>query len=48
MEDLESIEDVEKRATCEQRALNFAKHLLKERSQYSDIGQVISAIQSTH
>jgi 5-methylthioribose kinase len=47
VEDLESIEDVEKRATCEQRALNFAKHLLKERSQYSDIGQVISAIQST-
>jgi 5-methylthioribose kinase len=47
VEDLESISDVEKKVTCERWALNFAKHLLKERSKYSDIGQVCSALQGS-
>lgn len=48
VEDLESISDVERKVKCERRALNFAKHLLKERSNYSDIRQVCNALQGSH
>jgi len=44
IEDLESIADVAKRATCERRALDFAKMLLKERRKLEGIAQIISAI----
>ncbi|KAG0569049.1 hypothetical protein M758_6G057800 [Ceratodon purpureus] len=47
VEDMESISDVEKKVTCERRALTFAKHLLKERSKYSDIRQVCNALQGS-
>lgn len=47
VEDLESISDVDKKVKCERRALNFAKHLLKERSKYSDIQQVCNALQAS-
>lgn len=47
VEDLESISDVEKKVACERRALNFAKHLLKGRSKYSEIRQVCNALQGS-
>lgn len=47
VEDLESISDAGKKVTCERRALNFAKHLLKERSKYLDIRQVCNALQGS-
>lgn len=48
VEDLEAISDIQKRISCERQALNFAKHLLKGRSRYSDIAQVCSAVQGSH
>jgi 5-methylthioribose kinase len=44
VEDFESIKDEARRATCERKALNLAKLLLKERRKFDNIGQVISAI----
>ncbi|KAK1269925.1 Methylthioribose kinase [Acorus gramineus] len=44
VEDFESIVDAKKRASCERRALEFAKKLLKERHAYHTIDQVISII----
>lgn len=44
VEDFESIKNESRRATCERRALNFAKLLLKERRKFDTMGQVISAI----
>jgi 5-methylthioribose kinase len=44
VEDFESITDAAKRATCEKRALHFAKMLLKERRKFEDISEIISAI----
>ncbi|KAF3335145.1 methylthioribose kinase 1 [Carex littledalei] len=44
VEDFESIKDESRRASCERRALNVAKLLLKERRKFDTIGQVISAI----
>ncbi|KAL5070343.1 hypothetical protein RYX36_021230 [Vicia faba] len=45
VEDLESIADTGKRATCERRALNLAKMLLKERRSFESISEIVSAIQ---
>ncbi|XP_010556001.1 PREDICTED: methylthioribose kinase [Tarenaya hassleriana] len=45
VEDFESIKDVETRANCERRALDFGKMLLKERRKFKSIGEVVSAIQ---
>ncbi|XP_058769533.1 methylthioribose kinase-like [Vicia villosa] len=45
VEDLESIADAGKRATCERRALNFAKTILKERRKFESISEIVSAIQ---
>ncbi|XP_058769513.1 methylthioribose kinase-like [Vicia villosa] len=45
VEDLESIADAGKRATCERRALNFAKMILKERRKFESISEIVSAIQ---
>ncbi|KAJ7946110.1 Methylthioribose kinase [Quillaja saponaria] len=45
VEDFESIADASKRATCERRALELAKTLLKERRKFQSITEVISAIQ---
>jgi 5-methylthioribose kinase len=45
VEDLESIADAGKRATCERRALNLAKMLLKERRKFESISEIVSAIQ---
>ncbi|KAH7672261.1 Methylthioribose kinase protein [Dioscorea alata] len=45
VEDFESIQDAQKRAYCERRALECAKKLLKERCQFESIDQVISVIQ---
>ncbi|PKA50636.1 Methylthioribose kinase [Apostasia shenzhenica] len=45
VEDFESIPDARRRATCERRALEFAKSLLKERRRFDKIEQVVSAIQ---
>jgi len=45
VEDLESIADAGKRATCEHRALNLAKTLLKERRKFESISEIVSAIQ---
>ena len=45
VEDFESIQDAQKRAYCEHRALECAKKLLKERCQFESINQVISVIQ---
>ncbi|KAL8151373.1 hypothetical protein V2J09_021181 [Rumex salicifolius] len=44
VEDFESIADVNKRAECERKALNFAKLLMKDRVKFASISQVISAI----
>ena len=44
VEDFESIADASKRATCERRALEFAKLILKERRKFQDIAEVVSAI----
>jgi 5-methylthioribose kinase len=44
VEDFESITDAANRATCEKRALHFAKMLLKERRKFEDISEIISAI----
>ncbi|CAL5209870.1 unnamed protein product [Lathyrus oleraceus] len=45
IEDLESIADAGKRATCERRALNLAKMILKERRKFESISEIVSAIQ---
>ncbi|KAK2405125.1 methylthioribose kinase [Trifolium repens] len=45
VEDLESIADAGKRATCERRALNLAKMVLKERRKFESISEIVSAIQ---
>ncbi|CAK8573896.1 unnamed protein product [Lathyrus sativus] len=45
IEDLESIADAGKRATCERRALNLAKMILKERRKFKSISEIVSAIQ---
>ncbi|KAJ0884213.1 putative S-methyl-5-thioribose kinase [Helianthus annuus] len=42
VEDFESITDLEKRADCERRALDFAKNLMKERRSFNTITDVIS------
>ncbi|XP_004496930.1 methylthioribose kinase-like [Cicer arietinum] len=44
VEDFESIIDAAKRASCERRALDLAKMLLKERTKFEGISQVVSAI----
>ncbi|XP_061373877.1 methylthioribose kinase [Gastrolobium bilobum] len=44
VEDFESIADVGKRATCERRALDLAKMLLKERRKFEGITEIVSAI----
>ncbi|KAG2704613.1 hypothetical protein I3760_05G012100 [Carya illinoinensis] len=44
VEDFESIADARKRADCEHRALEVAKMLLKERRNFQDITEVVSAI----
>ncbi|KAI4295706.1 hypothetical protein L6164_035723 [Bauhinia variegata] len=44
IEDFESITDASKRATCERRALDFAKKLLKERRKFEGIAEVTVAI----
>ncbi|CAN1192493.1 Methylthioribose kinase [Linum perenne] len=45
VEDLESIKDASLRASCERRALDFAKSLLKGRREFRSIAEVVSAIQ---
>ncbi|KAK4284538.1 hypothetical protein QN277_001355 [Acacia crassicarpa] len=45
VEDIESISNVSKRASCERRALDFAKMILKERRKYEGITEVVAAIQ---
>ena len=44
-EDLESIADADVRASCEKKALAFGKVLLKERSQFDSIQQVVKALE---
>ena len=44
VEDFESITDAVKRATCERKALNLAKMLLKDRRKFEGIAEIISAI----
>lgn len=44
VEDFESISVAEKRASCEKRALELAKLLLKERRKFIGIGDVLSVI----
>ncbi|XP_027366197.1 methylthioribose kinase [Abrus precatorius] len=44
VEDFESIADAGKRATCERRALDLAKMILKERRKFEGITEIISAI----
>ncbi|RDX67798.1 Methylthioribose kinase [Mucuna pruriens] len=44
VEDFESIGNAGKRATCERRALDLAKMLLKERRKFEGIAEIISAI----
>lgn len=44
VEDFESITDAAKRASCERRALDLAKMLLKERRKFEGIAEIISAI----
>ncbi|KAL5855449.1 hypothetical protein ACOSQ4_005251 [Xanthoceras sorbifolium] len=44
VEDFESIKDASNRATCERQALELAKMLLKERRNFRDITEVVSAI----
>ncbi|XP_030486349.2 methylthioribose kinase [Cannabis sativa] len=46
VEDLESIADPSKRATCEKRALCLAKMLLKERRKFHDISEIVSAVRN--
>ncbi|KAF4382372.1 hypothetical protein G4B88_011324 [Cannabis sativa] len=46
VEDLESIADPSKRATCEKRALYLAKMLLKERRKFHDISEIVSAVRN--
>lgn len=45
VEDLESIEDASTRGMCERKALDFAKKLMKERTKFHSISEVVSAIQ---
>ncbi|XP_073037323.1 methylthioribose kinase-like [Primulina eburnea] len=45
VEDFESIKEADKRADCERKALNFAKTLLKDRRQFQNIEEVVSAIE---
>ncbi|KAK4491132.1 hypothetical protein RD792_001856 [Penstemon davidsonii] len=45
VEDFESIKDEIKRAECERKALTLAKTLLKERTKFKSIGEVVSAIE---
>lgn len=45
VEDLESIEDASTRGMCERKALDFAKKLIKERTKFHSISEVVSAIQ---
>ncbi|PON58084.1 Methylthioribose kinase [Trema orientale] len=44
VEDFESIADASKRASCERRALELAKLLLKERRKFQNIAEIVSAI----
>ncbi|KHN30422.1 Methylthioribose kinase [Glycine soja] len=44
VEDFESITDAVKRATCERKALNLAKMLLKDRRKFEGIAEIVSAI----
>ncbi|MED6176606.1 Methylthioribose kinase 1 [Stylosanthes scabra] len=44
VEDFESIADAAKRATCERRALDLAKMILKERRKFEGIAEIVSAI----
>ncbi|GMN37763.1 hypothetical protein TIFTF001_007082 [Ficus carica] len=44
VEDFESITDAAKRASCERRALELAKLLLKERRKFQDIAEIVSTI----
>ncbi|XP_014519894.1 methylthioribose kinase [Vigna radiata var. radiata] len=44
VEDFESITDAAKRASCERKALNLAKMLLKDRTKFEGISQIVSAI----
>ncbi|CAI6003434.1 unnamed protein product [Closterium sp. NIES-65] len=46
VEDLESIADPDVRAACERRALNFGKHLIKERQKYNSIAEVAAAVEA--
>nr|BAK02290.1 predicted protein [Hordeum vulgare subsp. vulgare] len=49
VEDFDSIEDASKRASCERRALDCAKAILKGRRQFESIEQVIAHVRSvTH
>lgn len=45
VEDFESISDPSKRATCERKALDFAKLLLKNRQSFSQISGVVVAME---
>ncbi|XP_015892828.3 methylthioribose kinase [Ziziphus jujuba] len=45
VEDFESISDAKKRASCERRALDMAKLLLKERKKFHAIDQIVTAMQ---
>lgn len=45
VEDFESIKEAAKRAECERKALNFAKTLLKERRNFHNITEVVTAIE---
>lgn len=45
VEDLDSIINVSKRASCERRALDFAKMILKDRRKFVGITEVVAAIQ---
>ncbi|XP_011624437.1 methylthioribose kinase isoform X2 [Amborella trichopoda] len=44
VEDLESIQDAEKRADCEHQALELAKMIVKERFNFQTIDEVLAAI----
>ncbi|KAG6545215.1 hypothetical protein Mapa_013327 [Marchantia paleacea] len=46
VEDLESIADVDVRATCERKALNCAKLLMKQRRQLPSIAEVLDLVRS--
>ncbi|KMZ75190.1 S-methyl-5-thioribose kinase [Zostera marina] len=47
VEDFESIHNVQKRAYCEQRSLQFAKMLMKTRNKFESATQLVSAILQT-